>query len=238
MPHLKIAEIDVEIVRKEIKNIHFGVYPPNGRVRVAVPVNVDDEAVRIAIISKLSWIRKQIQCFQNQERQSRREYVSRESHYYLGKRYLLSLEEGKGRQVVSIHKSKGMILSVRPGSTAERREKILTEWYRDELKKIVRAQIERWEADLGVTVQAFGVRKMKTKWGSCNPKTGRILINLEMIKKPEQCIDYIVLHEMAHLIEKRHNDRFREILTRYMPRWEAYRNELNEAPLGHDEWRE
>jgi len=238
MPHIKIAEIDVEIVRKDIKNIHFGVYPPSGRVRVAVPINVDDEAVRIAVISKLPWIRKQIQSFQNQERQSRREYVSRESHYYLGKRYLLSIEEGKGRQGVTIHKSKGMILSVHPDSTVEKREKILTEWYRNELKKIVAARIEKWETDLGVTVKAFGVRKMKTKWGSCNPKTGRILINLEMIKKPERCIDYIVLHEMAHLIEKRHNDRFREILTHHMPRWQTYRDELNEAPLGHDEWRE
>lgn len=238
MPHIKIAEIDVEIVRKDIKNIHFGVYPPSGRVRVAVPINVDDEAVRIAVISKLPWIRKQIQSFQNQERQSRREYVSRESHYYLGKRYLLSIQEEKGKQGISIHKSKGMILFVRPGSTAERREKILTEWYRDELKKIVAARIEKWETDLGVTVKAFGVRKMKTRWGSCNPKAGRILINLEMIKKPERCIDYIVLHEMAHLIEKRHNDRFREILTHHMPRWQTYRDELNEAPLGHDEWRE
>ena len=238
MPHIKIAEIDVEIVRKDIKNIHFGVYPPSGRVRVAVPINVDDEAVRIAVISKLPWIRKQIQSFQNQERQSRREYVSRESHYYLGKRYLLSIQEEKGKQGISIHKSKGMILFVRPGSTAERREKILTEWYRNELKKIVAARIEKWETDLGVTVKAFGVRKMKTRWGSCNPKAGRILINLEMIKKPEQCIDYIVLHEMAHLIEKRHNDRFREILTHHMPRWQTYRDELNEAPLGHDEWRE
>ena len=238
MPHIKIAEIDVEIVRKDIKNIHFGVYPPSGRVRVAVPINVDDEAVRIAVISKLPWIRKQIQSFQNQERQSRREYVSRESHYYLGKRYLLSIQEEKGKQGISIHKSKGMILFVRPGSTAEKREKILTEWYRDELKKIVAARIEKWETDLGVTVKAFGVRKMKTRWGSCNPKAGRILINLEMIKKPERCIDYIVLHEMAHLIEKRHNDRFREILTHHMPRWQTYRDELNEAPLGHDEWRE
>nr|WP_239441638.1 SprT-like domain-containing protein [Methanospirillum hungatei] len=148
------------------------------------------------------------------------------------------MQEEKGKQGISIHKSKGMILFVRPGSTAERREKILTEWYRDELKKIVAARIEKWETDLGVTVKAFGVRKMKTRWGSCNPKAGRILINLEMIKKPERCIDYIVLHEMAHLIEKRHNDRFREILTHHMPRWQTYRDELNEAPLGHDEWRE
>ena len=238
MSHLKIAEIDVEIVRKDIKNIHFGVYPPHGRVRVAVPVNVNDEAARIAVISKLGWIRRQIRVFQNQERQSEREYISRESHYYLGKRYLLSIEEGKEKQGITIHKSKGMILSVRPGSTTEKKEKILTEWYRSELKKIVMASIKKWEAILGVTVNAFVIRKMKTRWGSCNPKTGRILINLEMIKKPEHCIDYIVLHEMVHLIEKRHNDRFCDILTRHMPRWQMYRNELNAAPLGHDEWKE
>ena len=224
MPHIKVAEIDVEIVRKEIKNIHFGVYPPNGRVRVAVPVNVDDEAVRLAVITKLSWLRKQIATFQNQERQSKREYVPRESHYYLGKRYLLSVVEGSGRPGVKVTKSDKMILSIHPGTSAEKKEKILV------------PIIAKWEPVLGVNVSAFGVRKMKTKLGSCNPNTGRILINLEMIKKPEHCIDYIVLHEMAHLIEKRHNDRFRGLLTQHMPHWQMYRDELNTAPLGHDEW--
>jgi len=238
MPHLKIAEMDVEIVRKDIKNIHFGVYPPNGRVRVAVPVTVDDEAVRIAIISKLSWIRKQIQVFQNQERQSRREYVSRESHYYLGKRYLLHISEGSGRPSVQITKTGTMILSVRQGTPPEKREHILTEWYRKRLKEIVVPLIAKWESVLLVNVTSWGIRKMKTKWGGCNPKTGRILINLELIKKPEHCIEYIILHEVAHLIEKRHNDRFRDILTQYMPGWQLYRDELNDAPLGYDEWRE
>jgi len=236
MPHLTIAEIDVEIARKDIKNIHFGVYPPNGRVRVAVPVNVDDEAVRIAVISKLSWIRKQIATFQNQQRQSKREYVPRESHYYLGKRYLLSIDESNDKQGVIVKKSKTLVLKVRPGSSTEKREKILTQWYRDELKNIVTSMIEKWERILGVKVTAWGVRKMKTKWGSCNPKTGRILINLELIKKPVHCIDYIVLHEMTHLIEKRHNDRFRDLLTHHMSLWQTYRDELNLAPLGHDEW--
>jgi predicted metal-dependent hydrolase len=236
MADLNVAEIDVEIVRKDIKNIHFGVYPPNGRVRVAVPENVDDEAVRIAVISKLSWIRKQITAFQNQQRQSKREYVPRESHYYLGKRYLLSIDESKGKPTVIVNKSKTLILKVRPGSSSEKREKILTEWYRDELKNIIPQMIKKWEAILDVRVTAWGVRKMKTKWGSCNPKTGRILINLELIKKPVHCIDYIILHEMTHLIEKRHNDRFRDLLTHHMSHWQTYRDELNQSPLGHDEW--
>ena len=163
MPHIKIAEIDVEIVRKDIKNIHFGVYPPSGRVRVAVPINVDDEAVRIAVISKLPWIRKQIQSFQNQERQSRREYVSRESHYYLGKRYLLSIEEGKGRQGVTIHKSKGMILSVHPDSTVEK-EKRSSPNGTERTEKDSQVSIENGKRPL-VTVTAWGIRKMKTRWG-------------------------------------------------------------------------
>lgn len=206
------------------------------RVRVTVPTHVDDEAVRIAVISKLAWIRKQMKTFQNQERQSKREYVPRESHYYLGKRYLLTVVEESGSPGITVTQSTEMILAIRPGTTTEKRENILTEWYRTQLKEYLPPLFAKWESLLGVHASAWGVRKMKTKWGSCNPKTGRIWINLEMIKKPEHCIDYIVLHELAHLIEKRHNDRFRDILSRHMPQWQMYRDELNRAPLGHDEW--
>jgi predicted metal-dependent hydrolase len=217
MHNLKVAEIDVEIVRKEIKNIHFGVYPPNGRVRVAVPINVDDEAIRIAIISKLSWIRKQITVFQSQERQSKREFLNRESHYYLGKRYLLSIIEQSGKPTIKVNPPDSIILSVRPGTNSTKKDKIISEWYRSELKKIITPLIEKWEDILGVDVTFYGIRKMKTKWGSCNTEKGRILINFELIKKSPHCIEYIVLHEVTHLIEKRHNNRFRELLNQYMP---------------------
>ena len=236
MAQIQVAEIAVEVDRKNIKNLHLGVYPPNGRVRVAAPTLVDDEAVRLAVISKLSWIRKQITTFQSQERQSQREYILHESHYYLGVRYLLSIVETNDKQGVTIKKSKEIILHVHKGASAEKCEKILTEWYRQQLKELIPPLIKKWELVLGVTVSGWGVRKMKTKWGSCNPKTGRILINLEMIKKPQHCLDYIVLHEMIHLIEKRHNDRFRNILTQHMPLWQIYRDELNESPLSHDKW--
>ncbi|MBN1166454.1 MAG: M48 family metallopeptidase [Methanospirillaceae archaeon] len=236
MTLIQVAEIAVEVDRKNIKNLHLGVYPPDGRVRVAAPTLVDDEAVRLAVISKLSWIRKQIVKYQSQERQSLREYVHNESHYYQGVRYLLSIVETEGKQEVSIKKSKEIILHIHKGATREGCEKLLNEWYRHQLKELIPPLIKKWESVLGVTVSWWGVRKMKTKWGSCNKEKGRILINLELIKKPSHCLDYIVLHEMLHLIEKRHNDRFRNLLTHHMPLWQMYRDELNECPLSHEKW--
>ena len=234
---ITVAEIAVDIVRKDIKNLHLGVYPPDGRVRVAAPLMLDDDAVRMAVISKLSWIRKQITSFTGQARQSPREFLPRESHYFLGDRYLLMITETKGKTGVTLKNSSTLEILIRPGSSPARREAILTAWYRSELKRIIPGMIGKWEPILAVQVSGWGVRKMKTTWGSCNPASHRILLNLELVKKPLPCIEYIILHEMLHLIERRHNDTFHELLTQHMPKWRLIRDELNAAPLAHETWK-
>ena len=236
MPSISIAGIDVEIVRKDIKHLHLGVYPPDGRVRVSAPFRINDEAIRLAVIDKLSWVKRQREAFLEQERQSARECVSRESHYYFGHRYLLELVEGQGPARVKIQGKTRLALIVPPNSEVQRRDEVLTKWYRRELKAVLPPIIERWEGELGVKVAFWGVKRMKTKWGSCNPKSGRIWVNLELAKKPIQCLDYIVLHEMVHLIERKHGDEFRKLMDLFLPQWRLIRDELNCAPLAHETW--
>jgi len=226
----------VEIVRKRIKNLHLGVYPPEGRVRVAVPLAVNNDAVRLAVIGKLSWIKRQRAKFEAQPRQSQREMVSGESHYYLGRRYRLRVVESSVASSVIIRNSSSLELHIRPGATREQREGLLQNWYREQLKKKIPSILEKWQPLLGVQVPAWGVKKMKTKWGSCNVKAGRIWLNLELAKKPMKCLEYIAVHEMAHLLVRHHDDRFTALMDKFMPRWRVHREELNRAPLGHDEW--
>lgn len=236
MHQILVRELKVEVVRKDIKNLHLGVYPPEGRVRVAAPLLVDDEAIRLAVISKLTWIKRQQNRFLAQERQSEREYIYRESHYFLGHHYLLNVIEHKGPSRVEITNKTRIDLYVPIGSDASKREQVLLEWYRRELKALIPSLIEKWEGPLGVTVDDWGVKKMKTKWGSCNIKARRIWLNLELAKKPAQCLEYVVVHEMVHLLERNHTDRFRELMDRFMPQWRLYRDELNQAPLSHETW--
>jgi predicted metal-dependent hydrolase len=226
----------VDVVRKNIKNLHLAVYPPNGRVRVAVPLRINDEAVRLFTISKLAWIKRQQAKFAAQERQSAREFVSGESHYYQGNRYLLNVIYRVGIPAVAIRNNKIMDLCVRPGSDTPERERILTTWYRRRLKEEIPPLIAKWEPIIGVQVAEWGVKQMKTRWGTCNIKAQRIWLNLELIKKPVHCLEYVVVHEMVHLLERHHNDRFTAYMNRFMPLWQYYREELNRAPLGHEEW--
>jgi predicted metal-dependent hydrolase len=234
--HIRIGGIDVEVVRKDIKNLHIGVYPPEGRVRVASPLLLDDDAVRLALISKLAWIKRQKAHFLEQPRQSKREYVPRESHYFLGQRYLLNIVEKKGPARINIRGSNRMDLFVPPGSDSARREQVLQNWYRKELKAMIPALIEKWQPVVGVQVADWGIKRMKTKWGSCNIEARRIWLNLELAKKPIQCIEYILVHEMVHLLERRHNDHFTTLMGMSMPQWRLYRDELNHAPLSHETW--
>lgn len=236
MHKITVAGIEVDIVRKDIKNLHLGVYPPNGKVRVAAPLRVDDEAVRLAIISKLSWIKRHKTHFLNQERQSAREYVYRESHYFLGQRYLLKIIERDGPAKIKIRNNTTLELFIPPGTDSPKREIIFNTWYRKEIKTLIPSIIEKWEPLIGTTVEFWGVKKMKTKWGSCNSKAGRIWINLELAKKPHQCLEYIIVHEMLHLVERHHNDNFKNLLDRLLPQWRSCRDELNRAPLGHENW--
>jgi len=234
--HIKVSGLTVDIVRKDIKNLHLGVYPPNGRVRVAAPLGVSNDAVRLAVIGKLGWIKRQRAKFDAQPRQSPREMVSGESHYFQGRRYRIRIVEHEGAGVVLLRNKTTMEIRVRPETTSEQRLHILQRWYRAQLKTQVPVLLEKWEPLLGVAVAHWGVKKMKTKWGSCNVEAGRIWLNLELAKKPPQCLEYVVVHELVHFAERHHNDRFVALMERHLPNWRTYRDELNQAPLGHEEW--
>lgn len=226
----------VDVVRKGIKNLHLGVYPPHGRVRVAVPQALDDEAVRLAIVTRLGWIKRQQAKFQDQVRQSQREAVSGETHYYLGQRYRLRLHEGPWPSRVALRGKTILDLHVRPGTTPEDREQIIHRWYRERLKVLIPPLLEKWEKKLGVQVAAWGIKKMKTRWGTCNTDARRVWFNLELAKKHERCLEYLVVHELVHLLERHHNDRFKALLDKHQPHWRSIRDELNRAPLGHEKW--
>ncbi len=226
----------VDVVRKDIKNLHLAVYPPHGRIRVAAPLRVNDEAVRLFTISRLGWIERQQAKFQGQERQSAREFVSGESHYYQGHRYLLNVEERAGVPAISIRNNKYLDILVRPGSDTAEREHVLTNWYRRQLKAEITPLIPKWEEIIGVQVAEWNVKQMKTKWGTCNIEARRIWLNLELSKKPQHCLEYIIVHEMVHLLERHHNEQFTAYMNRFLPLWQHYREELNRAPLGHETW--
>lgn len=232
---IEISGIPVEIVRKNIKNLHLGTYPPYGRVRVAVPLRLTDEAVRMAVINRLGWIRRQQSRFEQQERQSEREMVSGESHYVLGRRYRLIVFEDN---VSSVAKRNNSVLEMRalPHSTREDRKNLLHRWYRTILQERIPGLIDKWERIVGVTIADYRIRRMKTRWGSCNSAERRICLNLELAKKPSSCLEYILVHEMVHILERHHTERFKELMDRFMPQWRSYRDELNRTPLAYENW--
>ena len=233
---ITINGLPVQIVRKAIKNLHLGVYPPEGRVRVAAPLAVSNDAVRLAVIGKLPWIRRQRAKFETQPRQSRREMVRGESHYFLGKRYRLRVIYGSmSAQVVLLNRS-AIDIHVKEGADAGERERVLYRWYRRRLRALAEPLLDKWQARIGVPANGWGIKKMKTKWGACNVDARRIWLNLELIKKPMHCIEYIVVHELAHLIERGHNDRFRDILDTHLPDWAVRQQQLSSEPLAHEHW--
>jgi predicted metal-dependent hydrolase len=207
-------------------------------VRVAAPLLVSDDAVRLAVVDKLAWIRRQREKFDEQPRQSLREMVNGESHYFLGRRYRLRVHDHNGRPRATLRGLASLDLYVRPDGTRDQREAALQDWYRQELRVRVTPLLTRWQATLGVQARDWGIKRMKTKWGSCNPDTQRLWLNLELAKKPEGCIEYIVVHELMHLLERHHNDRFIALMDRHLPAWRRLRQQLREAPLGHHEWTE
>jgi predicted metal-dependent hydrolase len=233
---MMINGLDVEVVRKAIKNLHLGVYPPHGRVRVAAPLAVSDDAVRLAVIGKLGWIRRQRAKFEAQPRQSEREMVNGESHYFMGRRYRLRIIEHNGAGKVVLRNKAKIDLHVRLDASVEQREEVLLQWHRKELKAVVPSLLDKWQPVVGVQVANWGVKKMKTKWGSCNIDARRIWLNLELAKKPIQCLEYIVVHELVHLVERHHNERFTALMDAYFPQWRQCRAILNTAPLGHEDW--
>lgn len=232
-----VCNLMIATVKKDIKNMHLGVYPPNGRIRVAAPLKTSDETIRLFVISKLHWIRKQQLKFLEQERQTQRAYVSGESHYFLGNRYRLNLIHTNTRPRIDIRRKSQIDLYIRADTTAKKREAIFERFYRSELRKLVPSLLERWQKKVGVRVDEVKIRKMKTKWGSCNPKDGRIWLNLELAKKTLHCIDYVFVHELAHLIEEKHSERFIQLLESVLPHWQDNKDELNKQALGYSMWK-
>lgn len=216
--------------------MHLGVYPPNGRIRVAAPLKTSDEAIRLFVISRIPWIRRQRLRFTRQERQTKREYVSGESHYLFGKRYRLNVIHANVRPKIEIRKMTHIDMYTKLGATAQQRAAMLDRFYRSELRKRFSSLIERWPRKVGVMVNEVKIKKMKTRWGTCNPKDKRVWLNLELAKKSLHCIDYVFVHELVHLVENGHSERFIRILESVLPNWERQREELNEGPLGYSEW--
>lgn len=236
MEQIVISNITIDVVRKNIKNIHLAVYPPTGRVRIAAPLSVNEDAIRLFAIAKLGWIKRHQHRFAAQERQTQREYKNRESHYFQGKRYLLNIIEADATPKVILRSKTYIDLYVRPKSTAEKCHEILNEWYRQQLKEVIPALITKWEKIINVEVNEWQVRQMKTKWGTCKIDKKRIWLNLELAKKPIQCLEYIIVHEMVHLLERHHNDKFLHYINTFLPNWKQLKSELNTLPVGYADW--
>ena len=231
-----ICDLEIETVKKDIKNIHLAVCPPNGRVRVAAPLKTTDEAIKQLIISKMPWIKKQQTKFAFQERQTKREYISGESHYFLGNRYRLNLIQTADKPGIEIKSKTRITMYVKPKASIEEKQQLMDALYRSELKKIIPSLIGKWQEIMGLHAREVKIKKMKTKWGTCNPKCGRIWLNLELAKKPVRCIEYVLVHELTHLKEKHHNEHFQLLLRAYLPQWEQSKQELNSRILGYAEW--
>ena len=230
---IEIENIVVDVTRKNIKHMYFTVYPPNGRVRVSAPRRFNDEAIRKAVTAKLPWIKRQQAKFEEWEELKPLAYVSGENHYFQGQRYSLNVIYHDGPPNVVIHNNATLDLFVRIGSDAEKRERALIAWYRRQLKEAIPPLIAKWETIIGEDVAEWGVKRMKTRWGSCNIKARRIWLNLELIKKPACCLEYIIVHEMVHLLERLHNDRFVTYMDEFMPHWRQCQDELNKTLLAY-----
>jgi predicted metal-dependent hydrolase len=232
---MELDNITIDVVLKDIKNVHLSVHPPTGRVRISAPSHMNLDTIRVFAISKLGWIKQQQKKLREQERETPREYLDHESHYVWGKRYLMKVIECNETPSVELTHSR-MILRVRPGANEKKKQAVVEEWYRRQLKKAVPLLIAKWEPVMGVKVERLLVQRMKTKWGSCNHRACSIRLNSDLAKKPDEFLEYIVVHEMAHLLEPSHNERFRELMDRFIPKWQLYRSQLNRLPISHDDW--
>ncbi|MCW8934896.1 MAG: M48 family metallopeptidase [Gammaproteobacteria bacterium] len=236
MSQMQIGSLSLQLNRKSIKNLHISVLPPDGCVRVSAPEHMTDTAIRTAVVSRIPWIRKQQKNFAGQARQSEREMVTGECHFFWGKSYRLNIIERVGKHKVKVAGNGKLDLYVSPGTTQSNKKLVLTEFYRSEIKARIDKMLPDWQERTGVEVAYCGVRKMKTRWGSCNIQEKRIWLNLDLAKKPIECLEYILLHELVHLLERHHNERFRAHLEKLMPNWREKRNLLNNMPLAHENW--
>ncbi|MBS1960593.1 MAG: M48 family metallopeptidase [Bdellovibrionales bacterium] len=232
---LDLGGIVVEVIRKDIKNIHLSVNPPNGKVRISAPESMELDAIRAFALSKLLWIKEQQRKHQLQERDIPREYLERESHWIWGKRYLLSIEISDSSPTITLTHDK-LVVTVRPSSDANQIKLLMDEWYRDQIREALPDVLAYWEKILEVKVEKVFIQQMKTKWGGCTPGNASIRLNTELAKKPKQFLEYVVLHEVAHLVEPTHGERFQAIMDQCMPNWRQIRDELNRLPVPHGEW--
>jgi predicted metal-dependent hydrolase len=233
---IQLGEISIAVTRKDIKNVHLSVHPPNGRVTLSAPRATRLEVARAYAISKLGWIREQQQKLANQARETPRKYITRESHSLWGRRHLMTIVHRDGRPFVALD-HKRITLTVRPGSDAAKRAEVIHAWHKTLLHEQVPVLIRRWERKLKVNVRGYFLQRMKTKWGSCNYRAGHIRLNTELVKKPKDLLEYVIVHEMVHLIEPTHSDHFVTLLQKHYPTWRESRAELNELPLAAEIWR-
>lgn len=235
MAHIELGEMRVEVIRKDIKNLHLSVLPPQGAVRIAAPSHMNLDTIRVFAIAKLAWIKAQQRKMRAQERETPREYLDRESHYLWGRRYLLKRVEKEALPAIEIKHNK-LVMQVRPGTSEMRSREILEAWYREQLRAVLPELTAKWEAVIGVKVGRVFVQRMKTRWGSCNPASRAIRLNTDLAKKPVQCLEYIVVHELTHLLEPTHNARFMALMELFLPHWQHLRKQLNQLPVRHEEW--
>lgn len=235
MPKVEIGSITLQLNRKAIKNLHISVLPPDGRVRVSAPESMTETTIRMAVISRIPWIKKQQSDFAKQPRQSDREMVSGECHYLWGRRYRLNLIERSGKHEIRLGRGR-LHLYVNTATTLENKALVLSSYYRDALKARIAELLPMWESKIGVAATDWGVKRMKTKWGSCNCQAKRIWLNLELAKKPPECLEYILVHELVHLLERNHNERFKGYMDKLLPDWRERRDLLNRMPLAHNNW--
>lgn len=234
---IRLGDIEIEVTRKAIKHAHLSVHPPNGRVTLVAPAGTRLEVARAFAIAKLGWIRKQQASLQDQPREARRQFVERESHDLWGRRHLLTVRYQDTKPSVTVDHRR-ITLSVRPGTNAAKRAEVMHDWHKSLLHKTVPVLIRKWEIALGVKVYSYFLQRMKTKWGSCNHRAGHIRLNTELVKKPRDLLEYVIVHEMLHLVEPTHNGRFTNLLTKQYPTWREARAELNELPLSAESWTE
>ncbi len=234
---IHIGDLSIQVTKKDIKNVHLSVHPPDGRVTLVAPTATRLDAARAYAISKLSWIREQQRKLKNQARETPRQFIERESHYLWGRRYLMTVLHRDAKPCVILD-HKRITLTVRPGSDARRRAEVIHEWHKSILHEVVPTLIKKWEPKLEVKVADYFLQRMKTKWGSCNHKAGHIRLNTELVKKPKDLLEYVIVHEMVHLLEPTHSDRFMAILGEHYPTWREARAELNELPLTAEVWKE
>lgn len=233
--YLTVRGIDVDVVYKEIKNLHIGVYPPLGRVRVAAPTRLDDDQIRLAVIQRLTWIKRQRKQLQDVPRQTEREMLTGESHFVWGNRYRLKVVERPGSTHLEIDGDR-LVLYASSEATVEKRRECLDQWYRQQLRHALPELIAKWETQLEISVPKWTIRRMKTKWGSCNRETRHIWFNVELAKKHPDCLEYILVHEMTHYFERNHGERFTKLMDGFMPDWRSRRDQLNGSPLAEEVW--